>query len=60
MSWIPPIDPAVLEQGDRMAKAARRSARRRWFADHAFDLFNSFLALVALIVAIFGLYLPQG
>lgn len=58
MSWIPPIDPAVLEQSDRMAKAARRSARRRWLFEHLFDLIDLVIALVALVIAIFGLHLP--
>ena len=60
MSAIPPIDPRIVETSRQMMRQQRKQARRQWLIDHVFDLFNSILALIALIVAIFGLFLPQG
>lgn len=58
MSWIPPIDPGILEASDQMVKAQKRQARRQWLFEHLFDLINLVIALVALVIAIFGLHLP--
>ena len=58
MAVIPPIDPQILDASDQMVKAQKRQARRQWLFDHMFDLLNLIIALVALAVAVFGLYLP--
>jgi len=60
LAFIPPIDPNILDASDQMVKAQKRQARRQWLRDNALSLFNSFIAFVALIVAIFGLHLPKG
>ena len=60
MSFMPPIDPRILESSDQMVKAKKRQARRQWLFDHLFDILNLIIALVALVVAVFGLHLPQG
>ena len=60
MAVIPSIDPKIIEASDQMVRAQKRQARRQWVRDNALNLFNSFIAFVALIVAIFGLYLPKG
>ena len=60
MAVIPPIDPKIIEASDQMVRAQQRQARRQWVFDNMFKLINSFIAVVALIVAIFGLYLPKG
>lgn len=57
---VPPIDPEILKSSRRMVKAQKRRARRQWLAENALNLFNSLIALVALIVAILGLYLPKS
>lgn len=60
MAFMPPIDPRILEESQKMTKAKERQARRQWLFDHMFDILNLIIALVALVVAIFGLHLPQG
>ena len=60
MAIMPPIDPRILEESQKMTKAKKRQARRQWLFDNLFNILDLIIALVALIVAIFGLYLPQG
>ena len=60
MAFIPPIDPNILESSDQMVKAQKRQARRQWLFDNLFNILDLIIALVALIVAVFGLYLPKG
>lgn len=60
MAFMPPIDPRILEESQKMTKAKKRQARRQWLFDNLFNILDLIIALVALIVAIFGLYLPQG
>ena len=60
MAFMPPIDPRILEESQKMTKAKKRQARRQWLFDNLFNILDLIIALAALIVAIFGLYLPQG
>ena len=60
MAFMPPIDPRILEESEKMNKAKKRQARRQWLFDNLFNILDLIIALVALVVAIFGLYLPKG
>lgn len=60
LAFMPPIDPRILEESEKMNKAKKRQARRQWLFDNLFNILDLIIAFVALIVAIFGLYLPKG
>lgn len=60
MAFMPPIDPRILEESVKMNKAKKRQACRQWLFDNLFNILDLIIALVALVVAIFGLYLPKG
>lgn len=50
-------EPDLFEVSKRVK---RKKAWRQWWKDHTFDVLNLFVALLALVVAIAGLYLPKG
>lgn len=50
-------EPDLFEAAKRVK---RQKARRQWWKDHAFDVLNLAVALLALIVAVAGLHLPKG
>ena len=54
----PHIDPRILEHSRQMAAEKARKQRRQWLKDNTFNLINSVLAFLALIISIFGLFLP--
>lgn len=56
---IPKIDPEIIEQSRRMTEAKRKRERRQYIADHRFDIINSITALLALVIAILGLFFPK-
>ena len=60
MAFMPPIDPRILESSREMVKAQKRQARRQWLFDNLFNILDLIVAVVALVVAVFGLYLPKG
>ena len=39
-------------------REAKKENRRNWVQEHFFDLCNLVLALIAIVIAILGLYLP--
>lgn len=39
-------------------KARRRQARKDFVREHLFDICNLILALIAIVISIFGLFLP--
>lgn len=41
-----------------MMEEKRKKDRRKYLADHRFDIINSILAVAALIVAVIALFFP--
>lgn len=57
---IPPIDPEILEHSRQMVEAKKKREKKQYLKDHCFDIINSGIALIALIIAILGLFFPKG
>lgn len=57
---MPPIDPQILEYSRQMVEAKRKRERKQYLKDHCFDIINSDIALIALVIAILGLFFPKG
>lgn len=55
---LPDIDPEILESSKKMMEEKRKKDRRKYLADHRFDIINSILAVAALIVAVIALFFP--
>ena len=47
-----------MEASIRFLEEKRKKDRRKYLADHRFDIINSILAVAALIVAIIALFFP--
>ena len=41
-------------------KQSKKEERREYNKDHLFDILNLIISLLALIISIFGLYLPKS
>lgn len=50
--------PNIKELLKENRKRVKREKRREWAKEHFFDIVNLIIAIIALIVGIFGLYLP--
>lgn len=57
---IPKLDKEFMESVRKIQSEMTRQRRVAYIKEHAFDIFNLIISLIALIVAILGLYLPQS
>lgn len=57
---IPDLDDDFMEHTRKIQKGMVRNRRRQYIRDHLFDILNLAIAILALLVALAGLYLPQG
>ena len=57
---MPPIDPRIIEHSRMMVEEKKKRERKQYLKDHCFEIINSTMALIALIIAILGLFFPKG
>lgn len=54
----PKVDPVVVELSNRAMEDQEKQEKKKYLRDHCFDIINLIIAVLALIVALLGLYLP--
>lgn len=57
---FPKIDKDFMEQVRQTQREMKKRNRISYIKDHLFDILNLIIALLALFVAIAGLYLPKS